>query len=143
MLAFGKHTFFQVRRLSRCMPRYLASSAFGQLLILTGRNVSLRIVNVKWMHFISLIRHVFSQCWILIKLCCKFLEVDVESVWHAKTTVSSAYVEPMLVLLVGKSAIYKRYNKVVKTLPCWTPACIGCKLVYSLLYFSRNYLSLR
>jgi hypothetical protein len=53
-------------------------------------------------------------------------------VWEAKIAVSSAYVATVVVLVVSRSAVYKRYNIGPSTVPWGTPECMGNKSVYSL-----------
>jgi hypothetical protein len=69
---FNQMCFCQVRRLSKCRPKYFAPSACGNWwsLNITGGHVSFSMVKVTWLDFVllALIRQIFNQFW--IKLQC-------------------------------------------------------------------------
>jgi hypothetical protein len=56
----------------------------------------------------------------------------------AMTAVSSAKVALMESGEIGRSAVYRRYSKGPRTLPCGTPALTGVRSVRSVLTFTMK-----
>jgi hypothetical protein len=86
-------------------------------------------VNVTWTNLVSLafISQVFSQDWISSREAWSFWEAVAGSWSVAMTAVSSAKVAVMESGEVGRSAVYRRYSKMRRTMPWGTPALTGVK----------------
>ena len=88
--------FFQVRRLSKCSPRYLIVSAWGTTvwLMYTGGHCPRLRVNVMCLDLFSFILslHFRVQFSILFRWSWRFAEAMVGSGWVVKMAVSSAKV---------------------------------------------------
>jgi len=129
--------FFQVRRLSKCSPRYLIVSAWSMavwLMYTRGHCPRLR-VNVMCLDLFSFILsiHFRVQFSILCRWSWRFAEAMVVSGWVVKMAVSSAKVLMIVLLDCGISAVYIVYNSRPRTLPCGTPESIGSGREVSLL----------
>ena len=114
---------------SKCMPRYFVTAAIGisTLLIVTGGHRPFLSVNFMWTDFVSFIfiLNFLSQSWVRFKWSCKCCAAVRGSPCDAKMTVSSATVPVVLLLVVGKSDVYRTKSIGHNTLPCGTPAYIG------------------
>jgi hypothetical protein len=68
-----------------------------------------------------LIFQLLNQCCRRFKCCWRFSEAIVGSLLIASIAVSSANVTTVVLVVVGRSAVYIRYSKGPRTLPCGTP----------------------
>jgi len=98
----------QVKRWSRCNPRYLRLGCIGigKLFIVTdGQRVHL-VVNVTWTDFawLILIFYVSPHTW-RISWCWSCCEATIGLAWTASSPVSSAKVAIVVWSVVGKSAV--------------------------------------
>jgi hypothetical protein len=98
-------------------------SGISILLIVTGGQFVRFVVKVIWEDFVwfTLIFHLSHHscrrsrwywiCW----------DVSTGSLFVARRAVSATNVAIVVLLVVGKSAVYSRYNNGPSTLPCGTP----------------------
>lgn len=117
---------FQVRPLSREIPRYFVVVACGiwMLFKCTGGHSSFLLVNVTWTDFASLIL-IFHFCsHVCNSSSCLWSIVEAASgfSWLARIAVSFANVAVVASLFVERSVVYSRYRSGPMALPCGTPA---------------------
>jgi hypothetical protein len=82
----------------------------------------------------------FKQLRIAVKLVCSLREATTVllSEAEASTAVTSAKFAVVVSGVIGRSAMYTRYNKGPRTLPWGTPALIGKSSVYSVSVLTRK-----
>jgi len=106
--------FRQVRRLSRCMPRYFTSSACGSCSLFnwTGGHVSLLRVKVTCTDLVSFdfILHVFNHDWMAFRCNCSLCVASSGFSWTVSMAVSSAKVAVVLLARVGRPLLLDSVN---------------------------------
>ena len=122
---------FHVRRLSKCIPKYMVASARGISVpfSVTGGQVFLRVVIVTCTDFSSFgfIFQLTIHLEILSRLSWSFTDALVGCSLTESTAVSSANVPIMIPLVKGISEVKRLYKIGPSTLPCGTPACISLR----------------
>lgn len=120
---------------SKCTPGYLADSVcgFSMLFSFIGSHVSLFNVNVTWMNLCSsaFMRQILNRTCNFSISFCRLLDAIFRSLCEDRTIVSSIKVHIVVYFLIGKSDVYRRYNRRPNTLLCGTP-----ELMSSFEYFS-------
>jgi hypothetical protein len=93
------------------------------LLIVTGGQFVRFVVKVIWEDFIwfILIFHLSQHSYRRSRWYWSCWDASAGSLFVARRAVSSAKVAIAVLLVVGKSAVYSRYNNGLSTLPCGTP----------------------
>lgn len=76
-------------------------------------------------------------------LSCRLCEVFIELACDANTAVSSANITTVVSLVVGRFAVYRRYNVGPRTLLCGAPECMEYNVVCLFPYFTKKYLLVR
>jgi hypothetical protein len=111
----------QVRRWSRCSPRYLTLVRTGicTLFIVTCCQTARVVVNVIWEDFSWLIAifHVSNHSCRRSRWVWRCRDATSGSEWVANSPVSSAKVAMLVWSVVGRSAVKTRYSKGPRTLP--------------------------
>ncbi|KAH0560864.1 hypothetical protein KQX54_009500 [Cotesia glomerata] len=131
-LVFNSNSFLlvfmclaQVRRLSRCKPRYLTSLVAGRdsPYSVTGGQSPLLVVKVIWTDIVGLdfsLQFSIHDCTCLSPFCSSS-EAVVGSVSAAIIAVSSAKVAVVACSSTGRSAVNRVYRNGPRTLLCGTP----------------------
>jgi hypothetical protein len=93
------------------------------LLIVTGGQFVRSVVKVIWEDFgwFILIFHLSHHSYRKSRWYWSCWDASAGSLFVARRTVSSANVAIVVLLVVGKSAVYSWYNNRPSTLPCGTP----------------------
>jgi len=138
---------FQVRRLLKCIPRYLTVSVWGMFVwfICTGEHWPCLSVNYMWDNLDSFIFSFHFRVQLMISSRCswRFAEVCLGSESVVKMAVSSAKVLRVVLFDWGRSAVYNDYRNGPSILPWGTPESIGIRDDVLLLSETEKYLSLR
>jgi hypothetical protein len=138
---------FHVNLLSIVIPRYLIYVFRGiwiSLMVTSGVEFFRRVkVMEQDLFSFILIRHFSNQVYRVLKWYWRSDAALLESSLTDNTTVSSANVPRVVLVEVGRSDFYRTYKVGPRTLPCGTPAFIGCSSDFSFPTLTWNCRSFR